>query len=361
MNIILDRNIFLAPITKLANITEKKSLMPILSNLLIEFGTKNTKIYSTDLEISAIGYLDYKVETERKIILHGRKLQEILREMDSGDIELEIKENILIIKQKKSEFVLGLQDPEEFPEVKEITGNEEFVVKGNMLLEMINKVSFAVSVDETRYVLTGMYMKGMEGKMVVVGTDGYRMSLCQKEIEGLKIFKGIIIPRRSILEIERVVDEKDEVKITIDDKHVQISTNMITLISRTIEGNFPDYDNVIPENNMNIMSMDKEIFYRGIKKVSAIIGRSEPVKISFLKNKMEIEAEADVGSAKEVIEIDYEGEEVNMNFNVKFIIDVISHIQGDKIIIKTPEAYGAVLFEGEEGKEHRNIIMPIRI
>jgi DNA polymerase-3 subunit beta len=147
----------------------------------------------------------------------------------------------------------------------------------------------------------------------------------------------------------------------IDDKHVQISTGMITLISRTIEGNFPDYDNVIPENNINIIPIDKEAFYKGIKKVSAIIGRSEPVRISFLKGKMEIEAEADVGSAKEVIDIDYEGEEVNMNFNVRFIMDVVSHIQGDKIIIKTPESYGAVLFEGEEGKDHRNIIMPIRI
>ncbi|MCX5812108.1 MAG: DNA polymerase III subunit beta [Proteobacteria bacterium] len=361
MNIILDKNIFLAPIAKLASITEKKSLMPILSNLLIEFGTEKTKVYSTDLEISAIGYLDYKVETERKIILHGRKLLEILREMDNGDIDLEIRENMLIIKQKKSEFVLGLQDPEEFPEVKEIKGHEEFILKGNMLLEMINKVGFAVSVDETRYVLTGMYMKGMEGKMVVVGTDGYRMSLCQKEIEGLKAFKGIIIPKRSIAEIERIIEEKDEVKIIIDDKHVQVSTNMITLISRTIEGNFPDYDNVIPENNINVISIDKETFYKGIKKVSAIIGRSEPIRISFLKNKMEIEAEADVGSAKEIIDINYEGEEINMNFNVRFIMDVVSHIQGDKIIIKTPEAYGAVLFEGEEGKDHRNIIMPIRI
>ncbi len=361
MNIILDKNIFLAPIAKLASITEKRSLMPILSNLLIEFGTENTKIYSTDLEISAIGYLDCKVDTERKIILHGRKLLEILREMDNGDINLEIKENMLIIKQKQSEFVLGLQDPEEFPEVKEISGHEEFIVKGNLLIEMINKVDFAVSVDETRYVLTGMYMRGMEGKMVVVGTDGYRMSLCQKEIEGLKAFNGIIIPKRSISEMERIIDEKDEVKIMIDDKHIQISTDMITLISRTIEGNFPDYDNVIPENNMNIISVDKEIFYKGIKKVSAIIGRSEPVKISFLKNKMEIEAESDVGRAKEVIDINYEGEETNMNFNVKFIMDVVSHIKGDKIIIKTPEAYGAVLFEGDEGTDHRNIIMPIRI
>jgi DNA polymerase-3 subunit beta len=361
MNIVIDKNIFLAPITKLANITEKRSLMPILSNLLIQFGTKETKIYSTDLEISAIGSLGYKVEQERKMILHGRRLQEILREMDSGEIELEITENSLIIRQKQSEFVLSLQDPEEFPEVKEITGNQEFLVSGKILLEMINKVDFAVSVDETRYVLTGMYMRGSGGKMVVVGTDGFRMSLCQREVEGLRDFKGIIIPKRSISEVERVIEETDDVRIVIDEKHVQFSTNMVTLISRTIEGNFPDYENVIPDNNTNIIKVEKESFFKGLKKVSAIIGRSEPVKLSFFNNKMEIEAESDVGRAKENIDIEYEGDEMSMNFNVRFVLDVVSHMEGEKIIIKTPQTYGAVLFEGKDGTNHRNIIMPIRI
>ena len=361
MNIILDKNDFFVPVSKLANITDKKSLMPILSNLLMKFGSEGIKIYSTDLEISAIGYLNYKAKEEKKIILNGRKLQEILKEMDSGEIHLKIDENTLTIKQKKAEFVLSLQDPEEFPEVKKIEGKEEFVIKGYMLLEMINKVSFAVSLDETRYILTGIYMKGANGKMIVVGTDGYRMSLCQKGVDELKDFKGIIIPKRSVYEIERMVDGKDEVRVVIDDKHVQISTDIITLISRTIEGNFPDYDNVIPENNTNIITVEKDLFLKGIRKVSAIIGRSEPVKIKFQNNKMEIDAESDVGRAKEVIDINYEGEELNMNFNVKFVIDVLSHIDGNKIIIKVPEAYGAVLFEGEEGMDHRNIIMPIRI
>ncbi len=361
MNIVIDKNVFLAPITKLASITEKRSLMPILSNLLIHFGTKDTKIYSTDLEISAIGSLAYKAEQERRLILHGRRLQEILREMDSGEMEMEVTDNSLVIRQKQSEFVLSLQDPEEFPEVKEISGNQEFVISGKVLLEMINKVGFAVSVDETRYVLTGMYMKGSAGRIVVVGTDGFRMSLCQKEVEGLKDFKGIIVPKRSVSEVERMIEETDNVRIVIDDKHVQFTTDMVTLISRTIEGSFPDYENVVPENNTNVIKVDKEVFFKGLKKVSAIIGRSEPVKISFLDGRMEIEAESDVGRAKEVVGVEYGGDEMSMNFNVKFVLDVVSHIEGDEIVIRTPQTYGAVLFEGKDGAEHRNIIMPIRI
>lgn len=361
MNIIIDKNTFFTPISKLVGITEKRSLMPILSNILIDFGPSGIKLYSTDLEISAIGYIDFKTETEKKIILHGKKLQEILREMENGDISLKIEDNILIIEQKKSEFVLSLQDPEEFPEVKEISVNEEIVVNGKALLEMINKVEFAISMDETRYVLTGMYLKGFDGNMVVVGTDGFRMSLYRKDVEGLRGFKGIIIPRRSTTEIQRIIDVDEDVKISIGDKHVQFSTKNVTLISRIIEGNFPDFENVIPESNLNIVKVDKEVIFRGLKKVSAIIGKSEPIKMSFYDNVIDIEAESDIGRAKELIEVEYNGEKITMNFNVRFVIDVVSHIYGKNVLIKAPSKYGAVLFEGEEEVNYKNIIMPIRV
>lgn len=361
MNIIIDKNTLLTPVSKLVGITEKRSLMPILSNLLIEFGTQGIKLYSTDLEISAIGYIDFKTAFEKRIIIHGKRLQEILREMDNGDINLEIEDNVLIIKQKQSEFVLSLQDPDEFPEIKNILGHEEIILNGKALLEMINKVEFAISSDETRYVLTGMYLKGFDGNMVAVGTDGFRMSLFRKDIDGLKNFKGIIIPRRSIVEIQRIIDEDEDVKVCIGDKHVQFSTKHVTLISRIIEGNFPDFENVIPDSNLNTVVVDKEVFYRGLKKVSAILGKLEPIKITLYKNVIDIEAESDIGRSKELIDIEYNGEDISLNFNVRFVLDVVSHIDGKNIILKAPSAYGAVLFECEDEKQYKNIIMPIRI
>jgi len=361
MNIIVDKNSILGPISKLVGITEKRSLMPILSNILIEFGKIQTTVYSTDLELSAIGIIDYKSPEERKIVIHGRKFLEILREMDTGEITLLIEENALTIKQKQTEIVLSLQDPDEFPEVKKINGNEEIIIDGSTLLEMIEKVSFAISVDETRYVLTGMHIRGMEGGLVVVGTDGFRMAFYQKQIEGMKDFKGITIPKRSLAEIERIIDEGEKVIMTIDDKHVQISTKNIVVVSRVIEGSFPDYENVIPQTNDNIISLEKDIFIRGLKKVSSIIGRSEPIKMSLVKGKLEMEAESDIGRAKEIIDIDYGGETISMNFNVRFVMDVVSHIEGNTVIMSAPATYGAVLFKEENNNYYKNIVMPIRI
>lgn len=361
MNIIVDKNSILVPISKLVGITEKRSLMPILSNILIDFGKKQTTVYSTDLELSAIGIIDYKAPEEKKIVIHGRKFLEILREMDNGEITLQIEENTLTIKQKQTEIVLSLQDPEEFPEVKKITGNEEIVIDGSTFLEMIEKVSFAISVDESRYILTGMHISGKDGSLVVVGTDGFRMAFYQKQIEGMKNFKGITIPKRSLAEMERIIDESEKVIMIIDDKHVQISTKNIVVVSRVIEGSFPDYENVIPQTNDYNISLEKEIFIRGLKKVSSIIGRSEPIKMSLVKGKLEMEAESDIGRAKEVIDIDYNGELITMNFNVRFVMDVVSHIEGNTVIMSAPAAYGAVLFKEENNDYYKNIVMPIRI
>lgn len=361
MNIVIDRNIILSPMSKLVNITEKRSLMPILSNLLIELGTEKTVIYSTDLELSAIAYIDeIKTSQKKQILLHGRKFLDIIKEMDSGNIDFEIGDSTLKIKQKHTEIVLSLQDPEEFPEVKEIKGYEEFSVSGKILLEMIEKVSFAISSDETRFILTGMYMKGTDGKMVVVGTDGFRMAQYQREIEELKGFRGITVPKRSIVEIVRIVGDEDIVTLNIDEKHVQFGCKGVKVVSRIIEGNFPDYENVIPTNN-NVAVVEKEIFMKGLKKVSTIIGRNEPIKITLGDNKMELEAISDIGHAREIIDVDYDGEPTNLNFNVKFIIDVVSHIEEEHVVLKAPASYGAVLFEGKNDEHYRNIVMPIRV
>jgi len=361
MNIIVDKNSILSPVSKLVGITEKRSLMPILSNILIDFGKTNTLVYSTDLELSAIGSIDFQAPEEKRIVIHGRKFLEILREMDNGEITLQIEENILAIKQKQTEIVLSLQDPEEFPEVKKISGEEELVIDGAVLLEMIERVSFAISADETRYILTGMHISGKDGGMVVVGTDGFRMAFYEKAIDGIRNFRGITIPKRSLSELERIIDEGEKVVIAIEEKHVQISTKNMVVISRVIEGSFPDYENVIPQTNENNVRLEKDSFVRGLKKVSSIIGRSEPIRMNLTKGKLEMEAESDIGRAKEVIDINYDGENVTMNFNVRFVMDVVSHLGGDFFVMSVPTTYGAVLFKEENNDYYKNIVMPIRI
>ncbi len=361
MNIVIEKALLVAPLAKLVSITEHRSIMPILSNILISFSREYIDVYSTDLELSAIGHVEHQGEVEKRIVVHGRKFLEILREMDPEAIDLEIADNTMTMRQRHAEFVLSLQDPEEFPDVKEITGSEEFSVSGADFLEMLDKVSFAISSDETRYILTGMYIVGTDGRISVVGTDGFRMALYQHEIEGLKGFPGIIIPKRSIAEIGKMVAEDDRVKVVVGEKHIQFSTPSVTVVSRLLEGSFPDYENVVPRSNTNILTVDKTKLIRGLRKVATIISKSEPIKVTFTEGAMEIETESEVGRAKEVLDVDYKGESLSMNFNVRFLMDVASHIDGETIVIRAPSTYGAVLFEGENEERYKNIVMPIRV
>jgi DNA polymerase III subunit beta len=361
MKIDINRDLLLTPLAKQVSITERRSIMPILSNVLIDFSRTRISLYSTDLELSAISHVQHEGTAEKKLVVHGRKFLDILKEMDPDIINFEIKDNTLTLTQKHSEFVLGLQDSEEFPEVKEIVGIQEFTVDGTMFLEMLEKVQFAISSDETRYVLTGMYMTASDGILSVVGTDGFRMALCRKAIEGLENFKGVIVPKRSISEIGRVVTEGEAVKIVMGEKHVQFATNSVALISRLIEGSFPDYENVIPKGNSNVAKVEKTKLLKGLRKVSTIISKSEPVKITLRQGEIGIEAESEVGRAKESVEATYQGEELSMNFNIRFVQDVVAHIEQKEIIVSAPSAYGAVLFEDESNEMYKNIVMPIRV
>ena len=133
------------------------------------------------------------------------------------------------------------------------------------------------------------------------------------------------------------------------------------MISRLIEGSFPDYENVIPKTNTNLVTIEKNRFMRGLRKVSTIISKSEPIRVTFMEKSMEIETESELGRAKEVVEVAYEGEKLTMNFNIRFLMDVVSHIEGEVIAVKAPSTYGAVLFEGESETGYKNIVMPIRV
>ncbi len=142
---------------------------------------------------------------------------------------------------------------------------------------------------------------------------------------------------------------------------MQFSTPSVTVVSRLLEGNFPDYENVVPRNNMNVLTIDKARFIKGLRKVATIVSKSEPVKVIFSEGMVEIETESEIGRAREALAVDYQGENLTMNFNIRFLMDVANHIDGDTIVIKAPSAYGAVLFEGEKKGQYRNIVMPIRV
>ncbi|MCX8110129.1 MAG: DNA polymerase III subunit beta [Syntrophorhabdaceae bacterium] len=361
MNIVIKKGLFYEPVSKLSPVSERRGTMPILSNILISFDKDKTTLFANDLDVNVIAYADYTVDEEKKILINGRRFFEILKEMGQEDIELDIQENTLKIKQKKTEYILGLQDPNDFPEPTEVDVNNEVTIDGGILLEIIDKVGFAISKDETRHTLLGIYMEGKENMIHAVGTDGFRMAVLSRDIEGIQDFKGIIIPEKTFNDLDRVLKVGDKVRLSIGDTNIRFSTERISIISKLIEGIFPDFRNIVPEKNPNIAIIEKEMFLKSLKKVSAIIDKSEPVKMLLYNGLMELDAESDIGSAKEVVEIDYKGLDLSMNFNIRFLFDVVNHTDNEYIVMKAPDKHGAVLFVGKDDERYKNIVMPVRV
>lgn len=361
MNIIVKKNILYEPVTKIAPISEKRSSMPILSNLFLSFGREKSFVYANDLDIIAVAYMDFLVEDELNILINGRRFYEILREMNDEDIEIELMENTLKIKQKNTEYLLSIQDPNDFPDMTHVEEKNEVKLDGDIFLELINKVSFATSEDETRYILTGMYLEGRDNSVIAVGTDGFRMALLTRETEGNYDFKGIVIPQKTLQELKRIIDEKDKVSLFIEENNIKFSTGKVMLISKLLEGKFPDFKNVLPEKNNNIALVDKKLFLKGLKKISAIVDKYELVNLSIYNNIMELKAESDIGSAKELIEIQYDGKDISMNFNINYLMEMATHTDPDTLVIKAPEKPGATIFMGKDDESYKNVIMPVKL
>ncbi|MBP8626248.1 MAG: DNA polymerase III subunit beta [Syntrophorhabdaceae bacterium] len=361
MNIVIKKDLFFEPVAKLSPISEKRSTMPILSNLLISFQTDKTTIYANDLDISAVAYIDFGAEEEKKILINGKRFFDILKEMGNDDIELDIHENNLKIKQKHTEYILGLQDPDDFPDLTTFDENKEIAIDGATLLEMIERVGFATSEDVTRHTLMGIFIEGRENVITAVGTDGFRMSILSRVMEGVYDFEGLIIPKKTINEVSRIINEKDKVRLSIGDNIIRFSTDRIALISKLIDGKFPDYRGIIPERNPYIAIIDRDIFLKSLRRISAITDKTAIVKLMLYNDVMELNAESDIGSVKEAIEIKYNGVDKEMNFSLRFLFDIVNHIEVEQIIMKLPEKSGAVLFMGRDDDTYKNITMPVKI
>lgn len=359
LTITVDRNKIYDPLSLVVGITEKKSLMPQLSNARIHFG-KKSYIQTTDLDISATAYIDLEVDEERSIVVNARKLFDVLREFEKGEMKLSIGDRSLIISQGSSEVNLALYDEEEFPEIKGVSSDVEFEISTRDLCESLESVAFAIGTDESRYVLTGVYMKGEEKTLSFVATDGYRMALKKMKMEDLPLFSGFVIPSKMVRELLRIFDEDDRIKIQIGKTVCGFSTDKIEITSRVIEGNYPDYESAIPRHNKLVVKVERDSLHKALRKVSSIVSKNEPFLLRLAHNSLEIISQSDLESVRVFLDVAYDGEKKEIHLNGKFLIDAVSHTKGEFLTLKLPGEYGAILIEGEKD-DYLNVIMPIRV
>jgi len=337
MKIKILKQTFLKNIQHVQNIISSKSSLPILLNILIEADKKKVVLTSTDLDIGISSVLETDIEEEGAITIPAKRFNDIIKELPDEDISIStMKNNAMVIKCSKCFFkIIGLPK-EEFPKLPEFKDEPSVIIKQSVLKGMIGMTHFSMSHDDTRYVLNGSLFLFKGKKLTIVTTDGKRLSLVKKDIEKDGLNKAIIVPAKTIYELNRILGDEGDVKIVFSENQVKFDLKNITIISRLIEGDFPNYEQVVPKEPQEKIMIQRSQFLDGIKRAALLTTQdSQSVKFEILKNKIVVsKSSPNIGEVREEMDTLYKGQEITVGFNPNYIMDVLKVIPQDEIALE---------------------------
>ncbi len=319
------------------NVVSTRTTLPILSNVLIQATENGLTLTTTDLDVGIRVNVEATVERPGGTTLPARRLSSIVRELPSSDIQFEIdSKNSASIRCGASFFkILGLPE-EEFPPLSRFENARVFNIKQKELKDGLKKTFYAISTDETRYVLNGVLHSFKENKLSLVATDGRRLALVDIELEFPRSQETeVIIPTKAITEISRLLKDDGEVKVSVSDNQVAFELNNTLLVSKLIEGNYPNYRQVIPGEARERVILERESFLNCVRRVAILASdKSNSVKLIFTKNNIDITANTpDVGEARESVAVTYKGKDMSIAFNPEFLMAPLRNLPNDEVFL----------------------------
>jgi DNA polymerase-3 subunit beta len=377
MNFEIDKKDFLKGLGLMQGVAGRKTTLPILSHILLEWEKDSLYLTGTDLETGIREEIVAKIHQKGRASVSAKKLYEIVRELPEETIHIKKKDNQWITLQcGKSFFNLAGLDPEEFPSFPAYQEENFSIISTRLIREMIEKTSFAASNEESRYHLNGILFaqikQGGKEALRMVATDGHRLSLLDREnqkINGIDE-KGMIIPKKGVLEVKRIIGDRDgeeEMGIYFNASHGFFKTGKSLTAIRLIDGEFPEYEQVIPKGNDKKLVMLKERIVSSLKRVSTMASeRIEGVKFSLKRNSMEMSTtHQDFGDAQEEIEVSYEGPPLQVGFNARYLIEAFNVIDSEEVLmeLKDEGSPGIIRPSSSEPRLSNQIciIMPMRL
>ncbi len=372
MKVLIEKSVLLKALTHAQGIVEKKAASPILSNVLLRAEGQSLIITATDLDVSVVETLKAKAEEDGAITVSAHTFYEVVRKLsDETPIELaEIPESSqLSIKCGKSKFYLPILPAKDFSTLKTANLPHSFTLKAAELKYLINSTSFAMSLEETRYTLNGIYLhtKIPEGEPVLraVATDGHRLALADiAEPKGASGMPDVIIPRKTIMELSKLLESvTSDVTISLSLIQITFAMDGITLASRLIDGTFPDYEKVIPTENESVLTVDSKKFAAAVDRISTISDeKTRGVKLTVEPQKVIVSASSlDQGNASEEVEATYTGKRLLVAFNVRYLLNIAQQLENDNLVIYLADESAPAIIRGGAGEGILYVLMPMRL
>src|ERR1700730_1095355 len=319
------------------NVVSTRTTLPILSNVLLQANGSEVHVTTTDLDVGVRGSFEAQVEKEGATTLRARRLFNIVRELPSSEIQIDVDgKNAASIRSGQSFFkILGLPE-EEFPPLPKFENAKVVTIRQKDLRDGLRKTSYAISTDEPRYVLNGLLFSLKENKLTLVATDGRRLAMVDIELEFPRSHEAdIIVPTKAVTELGRLLMDDGEVKMSIGSGQIAFELNNTLLVSKLIEGNYPNYKQVIPTETKERVTLERETFLNSLRRVSLLASdKSNSIKLNFTKNNIDITANTpEVGEAKEALPVTYKGREFSIAFNPEFLMAPLRNLTEDEVFL----------------------------
>ena len=345
------------------NVVSTRTTLPILSNVLLQAADGQLRFTTSDLDVGIRAGVEANIEKSGATTLPARRLLSIVRELPASEITVEVdSKNVASIRSGPSFFkILGLPE-EEFPPLPKFENAKTFTLRQKDLREALKKTSYAISTDETRYVLNGILFSFRDNKLTLVATDGRRLALVDIELEFPRSNEGdVILPTKAVNEIARLLTDDGEIKLSIGENQAAFEVNGTLLVSKLIEGNYPNYRQVIPAETKERVTLERALFLDAVHRVSLLSSeKSNSVKLVFSKNNLEIAANTpDVGEARESLAIQYKGRDFAIAFNPEFLMAPLKNLAVDEVFLDLIDEMspGVIKIQGP----FLYVIMPMRI
>jgi DNA polymerase-3 subunit beta len=364
MKLTAQREELLAPLQSVIGVVERRQTMPVLANVLLSARDKRLVMTGTDLEVELAAASAIELETAGDFTVPGRKFLDILRALPAGaNLTLTTEGEKVTVRAGRSRFTLSTLPAAEFPVLEEIHAQQTLTLGQGAFRRLIDKTHFSMAQQDVRYYLNGLLLETQDSTLRAVATDGHRLALCEMTLSSPGRGGQVIVPRKAILELQRILGNEGDIELAIGTNHIRAQIGDIRFTSKLIDGRFPEYGRVIPNEPPRIAQADRDLLRQALQRTAILSNEKyRGIRVGVKPGLLSLQAHnPEHEEAEDQIEIDYEGEEIEIGFNVNYLLDALSAIETERVELGFTDANSSCLIRASGVSEARYVVMPMRL
>ncbi|HYW05205.1 MAG TPA: DNA polymerase III subunit beta [Gammaproteobacteria bacterium] len=364
----IEREEFLKPLQAVIGVVEKRQTMPVLSNMLVAVRDDRLSVTATDLEVELVARAGLEGSSPGAVTVPGRKLVDIVRTLPEGaGVSVELEGERVTVRSGRSRFTLSTLPAAEFPAIEELHGLLGLDVSQASLKRLCGQTAFAMAHQDVRYYLNGLLMEFRPEGLRAVGTDGHRLALCDVECTtgaGESEPRQVIVPRKGVVELQRLLGDDDQpARLEVSTNHVRVTLGDLRFTSKVIDGRFPDYERVIPRDGDKRVQVDRQVLRQALARTAILSNEKyRGIRLQLDSRRLAIQAHnPEQESAEEELEVSYEGDGMEVGFNVNYLLDPLAALEGEAVELVLKDSNSSCLIQAPGDESSRHVVMPMRL